>query len=388
MSVIGNNFDPRYGFTPGGVVSIVTKSGTNAWHGDVFDFYRNGGFNAEDYFTHETNAIHRNQFGGSLGGPVIKDKFFVFGNYQGTRQSLNEVAGSGFTWTPNMLQGNFSALCQNGFTNGLCNDRDSTNTYVTDQLWQPGQDPNNFNNGYNNADVTPAYALAHPSMIVQGNQLTNLDPTAVNMATILSTGLTPINSFGSVIGVSYPEFNNFNEETIRGDYNLNDKNRISARGFLDFFNQLPYGGCVTEASDQQVLAQSLSELRRNLDVDGQLQHRVYWPLASTRGCTTPAIAESRSMARVSATRSSLRPPIPRPRLAQSRALGYPGRIRDGRRLSYQCTELQWQCQPLDGRVLGQCEHLQGQAFVCRRRGFPASVLVRKHGLDRATYRRL
>lgn len=82
MSVIGNNFDPRYGFTPGGVVSIVTKSGTNAWHGDVFDFYRNGGFNAEDYFTHETNAIHRNQFGGSLGGPVIKDKFFVFGNYQ------------------------------------------------------------------------------------------------------------------------------------------------------------------------------------------------------------------------------------------------------------------------------------------------------------------
>ncbi len=47
MSVIGNNFDPRYGFTPGGVVSIVTKSGTNAWHGDVFDFYRNGGFNAE-----------------------------------------------------------------------------------------------------------------------------------------------------------------------------------------------------------------------------------------------------------------------------------------------------------------------------------------------------
>ena len=94
FTVIGNNFDPRYGFAPGGVVSIVTKSGTNQWHGDVFEFYRNGSFNAEDYFTHLTNEVHRNQFGGSLGGPIVKDKLFVFGNYQGTRQSIFN-AGSG-----------------------------------------------------------------------------------------------------------------------------------------------------------------------------------------------------------------------------------------------------------------------------------------------------
>ena len=248
MSVIGNNFDPRYGFTPGGVVSIVTKSGTNDWHGDAFDFLRNGGFNAKDFFTHETNAIHRNQFGGSLGGPVVKDKFFVFGNYQGTRQSINKIAGSGFSWTPDMLNGNFSALCTGGFTNGLCNDR--ANGFVTDQLWVPGQDPNNFNNGYNNADVTPAYALANPTMFYQGNQLTNMDTTAVNMAKILTTGLTPINSFGSVIGVAYPSLNNFDEETIRGDYNLNDKNRISARAFLNYFNQPPVGGVNVVQTDR------------------------------------------------------------------------------------------------------------------------------------------
>ncbi len=88
FTVIGNNFDPRYGFTPGGVVSIVTKSGTNNWHGDAFDFLRNGGFNSKDYFTHATDQIHRNQFGGSLGGPIIKDKLFAFGNYQGTRSSI------------------------------------------------------------------------------------------------------------------------------------------------------------------------------------------------------------------------------------------------------------------------------------------------------------
>ena len=66
------------------MVSIVTKSGTNNWHGDVFEFLRNGALNSKDYFTRLTDQIHRNQFGGSLGGPLVKDKLFVFGNYQGT----------------------------------------------------------------------------------------------------------------------------------------------------------------------------------------------------------------------------------------------------------------------------------------------------------------
>src|SRR5262249_17988850 len=130
FTVIGNNFDPRYGFAPGGVVSIVTKSGTNNWHGDVFDFLRNGGFNSKDYFTHATDQIHRNQFGGSLGGPIVKDKLFAFGNYQGTRSSIFNTLGNAHMWTPAELNnGDFSAYCGDGSgasqfdAQGICLDR-------------------------------------------------------------------------------------------------------------------------------------------------------------------------------------------------------------------------------------------------------------------------
>ena len=60
FSAIGNGFDPRFGFTSGGVVSIVTKSGTNHWHGDVFEFFRNGALNSKDYFTKQTDENHQN----------------------------------------------------------------------------------------------------------------------------------------------------------------------------------------------------------------------------------------------------------------------------------------------------------------------------------------
>ena len=85
--VLTNNFDAQYGFSPGAVVSIVTKSGTNAWHGDAFEFIRNGALNARDFFSSSRDQLKRNQFGGSIGGPILKNKLFIFGNYQGTRLS-------------------------------------------------------------------------------------------------------------------------------------------------------------------------------------------------------------------------------------------------------------------------------------------------------------
>ncbi len=122
FSVIGNNFDPRYGFATGGVVSIVTKSGTNNWHGDVFEYFRNGALNSKDYFTRPHQSNPPNQFGGSLGGPIIKDKLFVFGNYQGTRISFFNSSSSVYVPSHAMQAGDFSAVCS-GFTNGICNDR-------------------------------------------------------------------------------------------------------------------------------------------------------------------------------------------------------------------------------------------------------------------------
>ncbi len=86
-----SDYDAEYGKVAGGLWQITTKSGTNAFHGTAFENYRTSGFNAADHFS-EPNGVpgnRWNQFGGSLGGPVIKDKIFFFGDYQGMRNNLH-----------------------------------------------------------------------------------------------------------------------------------------------------------------------------------------------------------------------------------------------------------------------------------------------------------
>jgi hypothetical protein len=236
FSVIGNNFDPRFGFTSGGVVSIVTKSGTNSWHGDVFEFFRNGALNAEDYFTKQTDQTHRDQFGGSLGGPLVKDKLFVFGNYQGTR--LNYFNAASNVWVPStaMQAGDFSALCLSGFTNGLCNDRDGSGN-VTDQIWKPLLDP----------DHNAADAVANPSLYFPGNQIPvgDLNPGAVALAKLLPP---TTDRLGHLVASGFPVINDYDEGTGRVDYNINDHQRISGRAFLNFFNQPTYSATLLSSN--------------------------------------------------------------------------------------------------------------------------------------------
>ena len=80
-----NNFTAEYGNAGGGIVNIVTRSGTNQLHGSAFEFLRNGDLNARNFFAPTQDTLKRNQFGGSVGGPIRKDKLFFFGTYQGTR---------------------------------------------------------------------------------------------------------------------------------------------------------------------------------------------------------------------------------------------------------------------------------------------------------------
>lgn len=91
--IITNNFDAQYGNYMGGLVNVVTKSGTNQFHGDAFEFLRNTNLDAKNYFSQERGAFHRNQFGGTFGGPVIHNKVFFFGDYQGTRQVIGQDSG-------------------------------------------------------------------------------------------------------------------------------------------------------------------------------------------------------------------------------------------------------------------------------------------------------
>src|ERR1700733_4275426 len=108
--VISNNFDAQYGFSPGAVVSIATKSGENEFHGGAFELLRNNALNAGNYFPHAVDPLKRNQFGGYLGGPVLKDKLFYFFNYQGTRSMSNGATNVAYTPTAAMLNGDFSAV--------------------------------------------------------------------------------------------------------------------------------------------------------------------------------------------------------------------------------------------------------------------------------------
>jgi hypothetical protein len=108
--VITSNFGAEYGFSSNAVISINTKSGTNAFHGGAFEFLRNGDLNAANWFTGAGNPLKRNQFGAFVGGPISKGKLFFFANYQGTRQSIAQGTITEFTPTAAMLNGDFSAV--------------------------------------------------------------------------------------------------------------------------------------------------------------------------------------------------------------------------------------------------------------------------------------
>jgi outer membrane receptor protein involved in Fe transport len=91
FSVLTGGFAAEYGKASGGVVNAITKSGTNAFHGDVYEFIRNSALDSRDYFSRSGNTplaqFRRNQFGAAAGGPIIKDKTFIFGDYEGFRQA-------------------------------------------------------------------------------------------------------------------------------------------------------------------------------------------------------------------------------------------------------------------------------------------------------------
>jgi len=85
--IITSNFDAEYGEFSGGQISVVTKSGSNSFHGNVFEFLRNTDLDARNYFSPTRGAFRQNQFGGTFGGPIRHDKVFFFADYQGTRQT-------------------------------------------------------------------------------------------------------------------------------------------------------------------------------------------------------------------------------------------------------------------------------------------------------------
>jgi len=92
FNVLRDSYDAQYGKRPGAQVLVVTQAGTNQLHGTLYEFLRNNAFDAPNYFDKgSAPPFQRNQFGGSLGGPIQKDKTFLFGNYEGFRQHLHQT---------------------------------------------------------------------------------------------------------------------------------------------------------------------------------------------------------------------------------------------------------------------------------------------------------
>ncbi|WP_433969085.1 carboxypeptidase regulatory-like domain-containing protein [Tunturiibacter gelidiferens] len=92
--VLTANFDPEYGNYNGGIITVVSKSGTNRFHGKAFEFFRNTNLDAKGYFDQTRAAFKQNQFGGAIGGPIKRDKIFFFADYQGTRTTQGVSTGN------------------------------------------------------------------------------------------------------------------------------------------------------------------------------------------------------------------------------------------------------------------------------------------------------
>jgi len=218
FNVQTSSVSAQYGLHPGGVVNIVTKSGTNSFHGGIFDFLRNYELNARPKGLVQVNgsvnqpvrdSLKRNQFGGVAGGRIIKDKLFFFGGYQGTRQRSNPAQTTAHTPTAAALNGDFSVLDGAKSTGGCQSSLKAL------------KDPNNNNTPFPNNQIP----------------VSRFDPAAVKLVhNYIPTSADPCGLF------LYGQLaNNPDDQYIgRVDYVRSEKHTIYGRYFWYDYTQKPY----------------------------------------------------------------------------------------------------------------------------------------------------
>jgi hypothetical protein len=120
--ILTHNANAEFGNALGSTTNIITRSGTNRFHGALWEFLRNDVFDATNYFAVKTEPLKQNQFGGTFGGPIRKDKTFFFAYYEGFHNRQGQTQSS---TVPSLAerQGDFSAICPEGFTGGFCNNQ-------------------------------------------------------------------------------------------------------------------------------------------------------------------------------------------------------------------------------------------------------------------------
>jgi len=203
-----SNFSAEYGRSIGGVVNSHIKSGTNKLHGSLFEYFRNDDLDAIPLYSVGNPPLRYNQFGGSIGGPIFKNKLFFFGDYQGTRSHSSGTFRANIP-TPAMTTPangfyDFSSVCTAGFTAGVCNQ-------VTQQIFNPFNSPRTpfLNNKIPVALADPTVALMFkyfpaPNYVCP-------DPTICGTANFAANQLS---------------INNQDSFDLRFDYHPTDKDQI------------------------------------------------------------------------------------------------------------------------------------------------------------------
>ena len=197
-----SSLSAREGVHPGGVVNMVTKSGSNQFHGDLFEYLRNGDFDGVNYFATAQDTLRRNQFGGTLGGPVVKNKLFFFGGYQGTTNDTAPPQSISFVPTQAMLGGDFST-----YLSANCQSSTQATTIIDPTTGQP------FENDY-------------------------VSPMRFNSASLGVLKFVPISSdpCGKIV-YSVPSNSHENLYVDRVDWNLSEKHTLFFRDFHAINNQ-------------------------------------------------------------------------------------------------------------------------------------------------------
>jgi hypothetical protein len=271
FKITTSNYDAEFGSVSGALLQATTKSGTNQIHGTLFEFLRNDIFNASDHFTSLKPPLRWNQFGGSIGGPIRKDKLFAFFDYQGTRRS---DGGSLIATVPTAAERNGDLraqlgdyICAGGGTSaGPCANPAMVTT--TENLQVPARagmvfDPNSGD---------PATGVGR--RVFSTNGQVNVIPVAAPMQKIL--GYLPLPNNGTDIFNNYiaglSQKFNVDQYDGRVDYVLNEKTHLFSRYTIADFNRQSPGAFGDEAGGPSPFGFAGQALDRNQSAAAGFDH--------------------------------------------------------------------------------------------------------------------
>jgi hypothetical protein len=264
VKMVTNTINPEYGRNSGAILNAITKSGTNRFHGSGFDFYRDTFLNTKNFFQKTPSVFHQNQYGGTVGGPILKNKTFFFFSLQNTRNRTTQNGGLVTVYTPAQLQGDFSGLAAS--INGVYNT--TTNTITRNPKTSP------FPMFGDSASLCP---VSGGVKCPAGTRYGKTYDAAGNIISpgLFSTGVIPTQDFNATAVALIKQFvpapnfgtNQYSFQPIsrvatnqylgRMDQNLGQKDTLSFYAFAQnqsTVNTLPFTGATLPGMGDQSLA--------------------------------------------------------------------------------------------------------------------------------------